>query len=71
MRDSNYDSEEPLRDWVSMDNLELSERGSITGTFKAVVINERCVVSDYWTKRVKIVVPDEVKPSPVDEWEKQ
>lgn len=54
-------AEAPSVDWIEPDALEIKERGSISGTLEAVVINDRCVVSDVFKKRLTIQVPDTVE----------
>ena len=54
-------SESPLLDWIAPDSVEITDRGNVDGVLRAVVVNNRCVFSDVFEKRVKIKVPDTVK----------
>ncbi|MBN2326811.1 MAG: hypothetical protein JXR73_06630 [Candidatus Omnitrophica bacterium] len=54
-------AEAPSVDWIEPDALEIKERGSISGTLEAVVINDHCVISDVFKKRISIKVPDTVE----------
>ncbi len=53
--------ESPSLDWITPDSLEMRENGSISGVLRAVAVNDRCVFSDIFEKRVTIKVPDSVK----------
>jgi hypothetical protein len=56
---------QPRISWNNSDVVEFVPRGApgtITVTLKAVAVNDLCVVSDVWTKTVRITTQEEIQP---------
>jgi len=56
---------EPQITWKNTGMVEFVPRGApgtITVTLKAVAVNDLCVVSDVWTKTVRITTQEEIQP---------
>jgi hypothetical protein len=56
---------EPQITWENAEAVKFVPRGApgtITVTLKAIAVNDLCVVSDVWTKTVRITTLDEAQP---------